>query len=68
LSAPEVDLDGLVRELEDAAARLRAGQIEPEEAGALIDRCAELAAGVASELDRQVRELESDAPDQESLL
>jgi hypothetical protein len=68
VSEPGADLDGLVQELKDTAARLRAGEVAPEDAAALVDRCAELAAGIASELDRQVRELEAEGPDQESLL
>jgi hypothetical protein len=50
------------------AAELRAGKLEAAQAAVLVERCAELAAGIASELDRQVRELEADPPDQESLL
>jgi hypothetical protein len=48
-------LDGLVRELEDVATRLRSGEVAPEEAAALVDRCAELAARIGSELDAQSR-------------
>ena len=51
-------LDGLVRELEDVAARLRSGSVAPEEAAQLVERCAELAARVGSELDARSREAE----------
>jgi hypothetical protein len=62
------DLDALVRELKTTATELREGKVQAPEAAGLVDRCAELAAGIAAELDRQVLELESDPPDQESLL
>ena len=60
----------LVRELEDAAARLRAGSLDAAEAAALVDRCAELAGRTGAELDRVAREAERDAPagGQEQLL
>ncbi len=63
-------LDGLVRELEETAARLRAGELETDEAAELVDRCSELAASVGSELDRAGREAERDEPveGQEQLL
>jgi hypothetical protein len=60
-------LDGLVRELEDVAARLRSGEVPSEEAASLVDRCAELAARVGSELDAQSRAA-SEAEGQERLL
>jgi len=64
------ELDRLVRELQDAAARLRAGDIEADEAAALVERCSELAAQVGSQLDRAGREAERDEPveGQEQLL
>ena len=46
-------LDDAIAELESAAARLRSGDIEPDEAAALVERCAELAARVGAELDRR---------------
>ena len=63
----------LARELERAATRLRAGEVEAEEAAALVERCAELAAQVATALEEQARavgaELPLDeAPEQERLL
>jgi hypothetical protein len=58
------DLDALVDELQQTADRLRAGETDPERAAQLVERCAELAASVASELDREARELEgTESPD-----
>lgn len=64
------DLDTLVRELEDAATRLRSGDLDAHEAAALVERCAELAGRAGSELDRAAREAEREAPagGQEQLL
>jgi hypothetical protein len=60
-------LDALIRELEDAAARLRSGDLAPEEAAALVERCAELANRVGAELDAQSRAA-TEAEGQERLL
>jgi exonuclease VII small subunit len=46
-------LEDAIAELENAAARLRRGEIEPDEAAALVERCAELASRVGTELDRR---------------
>lgn len=64
------ELDRLIGELQDAAARLRAGDMGADEAAALVERCAELAAKVGSQLDRAGREAERDEPveGQEQLL
>ena len=64
------EVDALIRELEDASARLRAGQMEADEAAALVERCAELAARVGTELDRAARaaDREDPADGQEELL
>ena len=59
--------DDLSRELEEVAARLRSGDIEPTEAAELVERCAELAARVGAELDAQSRAA-SEAEGQERLL
>ena len=48
-------LDELVERLERAAAELRAGELAPERAAALVDECARLAAEAGAELDREVR-------------
>jgi hypothetical protein len=62
-------LEELSRGLEDAAARLRADDVDPEEAKRLAGECAELAAEAAIELDRLARgEAVDAAPGQEELL
>jgi hypothetical protein len=62
-------LEVLSRRLEEAAVRLRAGDVEPEEAKRLAGECAELAAEAALELDRASRGDSQDAaPGQEELL
>ena len=64
------DIDGLIRELEEASARLRAGEMDADAAAELVERCAELAARVGAELDRAAREADRESPDdaQEQLL
>jgi len=52
-SMPE--LVDLVARLERAAAELRAGELAPERAAALVDECASLASEAGAELDRRVR-------------
>jgi len=63
-------LDTLIRELEGAAARLRAEEMPAAEAADLVERCAELAARIGAELDRAGRDAEREAPaeGQEQLL
>ena len=65
---PEVE--ALVRELEETSARLRSGQIEADQAAELVERCAELAGRIGTELDRAAREADREAPGdgQEQLL
>jgi len=63
------ELEALTRELEELAARLRAGRLQGEEAAAAVERCAELAARLGSELDAAARETErGDLEGQERLL
>jgi hypothetical protein len=64
------ELDSLIDQLDAAANRLRSGEIDPEEAAELIERCAELAGRLGPELDRAARELEREpgAEGQEQLL
>ena len=64
------ELDAAVNELERAAARLRADEIEPEEAAELVERCAQLAGRVGAALDREVDARSGGGPDpgQERLL
>ncbi len=52
------ELDSLFLELEGIAQRLRAEQLEPEQAAQLVDRCAGLAARIGSALDAEARETE----------
>jgi hypothetical protein len=64
------EIDALIRELENASARLRSGEMEADEAAGLVERCAELAGRVGAELDRAAREADREAPGdgQEQLL
>ena len=57
-------LDTLVDRLEQIAIALRAGELEPERAAALVDECARVAAEAGAELDRGVRAGESGVPGQ----
>jgi hypothetical protein len=54
-------LQDLTDRLEQAAARLRADELEPQEAARLVEECARLAGETAAELDRRVRAA-ADAP------
>ena len=49
------ELDRLIAELEELAARLRAGTADADEAAVLVERCAELAGELGGELDRRER-------------
>jgi hypothetical protein len=48
-------LDALTRELEEVAARLRSGELGPDQAAELVERCAELAGQLGTELDAESR-------------
>jgi hypothetical protein len=48
-------LQALTVALEEAAVRLRDGELAPEEAAALAEECARLAGEAAAELDRRGR-------------
>jgi len=61
------DLDSLAGELESAAERLRAGELDASAAAELVDECARLASRAAAELDRAVRATEPGSG-QDSLL
>jgi hypothetical protein len=63
-------LHDLTERLEQTAARLRDGELEPAEAAELVEACARLAGEAATELDRQVRAGEAPAqpPGQGDLL
>jgi exonuclease VII small subunit len=67
--APGSGIEALVAELEDAAARLRTGGLDHDDAAALVERCAELAARLGGELDRAARAAAEPIPSgQETLL
>jgi hypothetical protein len=61
------ELDRLIQELEDTAARLRGGELEADEAAATVERCAELAGRIGSGLEAESRAAE-EARGQERLL
>ena len=63
------EIETLVSELETAAARLRTGELDGEEAAELVERCAELAARIGTGLEGAARaSVEGEPPGQESLL
>ncbi len=49
--------------LEEAAAELRSGQLEPDEALALIEECARLAAEASAQVDERARAALEPLPD-----
>ena len=55
-------LDRIVERLERTAAELRAGDLTPERAAALVDECASLAVQAGNELDREVRAADQGGP------
>ncbi|MBS1870873.1 MAG: hypothetical protein JSS99_14560 [Actinobacteria bacterium] len=48
-------LQHLTEQLEQTAAKLRDGELEPREAARLVEECARLAGDAAAELDRRTR-------------
>ena len=50
-----IELDAATRELERAAERLRAEDIDANEAADLVERCAEMAARLGAEIDARAR-------------
>ncbi len=48
-------LQHLTEQLEQTAAQLRSGELEPQQAARLVEDCARLAGDAAAELDRRVR-------------
>ena len=64
---PSEQLDRLTERLELVAAELRAGELEPERAAAVVDECARLAAEAGAELDREVRAADAGPPGQLAL-
>ena len=61
------DLAALAEELEAVADKLRSGAVDSDEAADLVDRCAELAGRIGSELDARSRSA-AEAEGQERLL
>ncbi len=62
-------LERLVGHLEDVASRLRAGDLEAEEAARLVDDCAQVASNASAELERLARVAASEPlPGQDQLL
>ena len=62
-------LEVLAGELEAAAEQLRSGDLDSDQAAELVERCAELAARLGSEVERLAREARTEAPPgQETLL
>jgi hypothetical protein len=72
MADPTSELTSLADDLEQAAARLRAGELDTDGAAALVDECARLASRAAAELDRHARAGAAEAggptPGQDSLL
>ena len=64
----EPSIEDLVKELEQAAHQLRSGELDSAAAAELIERCAELAARLGSELEALARKGEGGSPGQETLL
>ena len=60
-------LETLSQELESVAAKLRAGDVDADEAASLVERCAELAGEIGSELDAESRSA-AESEGQERLL
>jgi len=56
-------LDELSERLRDAASRLRAGELQPHAALALIEECASLAAEASAQVDERMRAAIEPLPD-----
>ncbi len=56
-------LDELSERLRDAASRLRAGELQPDAALALIEECARLAAEASAQVDERMRAAIEPLPD-----
>jgi len=62
-------MEVLAGELEAAAEQLRSGELDSAQAAEVVERCAELAARLGSEVERIAREARAEAPPgQETLL
>ena len=63
------EVDSIIRELDQIAERLREESIDPDEAADLVERAADLASRVGSDLEREARSAQGDEPPgQETLL
>lgn len=62
MTDPLDDLRDLTARLRAAAERLRDQSLSPDEAAALVDECAQLAAAAGAELDRRARAAEAEPP------
>jgi hypothetical protein len=58
---PPEALQAIVERLERAAAELRAGELDPGRAAALVDECARLAADAGAQLDAELRAADAGA-------
>lgn len=62
-------LEDSIAELQQSAARLRAGELDGDEAAALVERCADLAADIGRALEHEARAARAEPlPGQERLL
>jgi polyhydroxyalkanoate synthesis regulator phasin len=52
----------LTEQLRQAAAELRAGELEPEQAARVVEECARIAGDAANELERRIRTAADGAP------
>jgi hypothetical protein len=59
---PPEALTELITRLERAAAELRAGELDPRRAAALVDECARLAGEAGAQLDAEVRAADAGPP------
>jgi hypothetical protein len=66
VSGPE-NLDELAAELEAVADKLRSGAVDADEGADLVERCAELAGRIGTEIDARARAT-SESEGQERLL
>jgi len=63
------ELDAMAAELERAAELLRSGDLDHDRAAALVERCADLATALGSELERESRAVPAEpVPGQERLV
>jgi len=58
-----MQLTELTTRLEEAAARLRSGQLEPDAALALIEECARMAAEASAQVEQRARAALEPLPD-----